>query len=86
MTPTYPLVLVEWLDAHTVDPWTAFEELADADTMACQTVGWLLKDTEKSVIVVPHRTTQEGSPFGSGAIEIPRGCVTRVYRLIDPRE
>lgn len=81
----HPLVLVEWLDAHTVDPWTSFDDLMDHDTMECETVGWLLKEDDKSVVVVPHRTTVLGESQGSGVIEIPRGCVTRVYRLMDPR-
>jgi hypothetical protein len=47
--PSYDVVLVKWIDAHSVDGWTALHELTDPPVVI--TVGVVVKETDGALYV-----------------------------------
>ena len=74
MASPLPFVMVSWNDAwkdSTTD--STFEDADEAsEPVQCQTVGWLLRDTPKGVLIA-----NEYSPDGTyrGRTFIPRGML-----------
>ena len=74
------LVLIEWLDAFTIDAWTKIKRLTlapDRSDSLCKTVGWLVHDGADFKVVV----SSVGHKDGAGAMTIPSGCVQRIQDL-----
>ena len=60
------LVLVEWIDACSEEGnWECLSCLEDEDLgyTTCQTVGWLLKEDEKTVAIVSSITEHDSGCF-----------------------
>ncbi len=54
------IVLIEWLDSHSGRGWQDLDELErKAEPLYCQSVGWLIKETEDAKIIVPHLAGEE---------------------------
>lgn len=78
----YPLVLVEWEDPVSHDPWTSESEL-DAEfekgVPIVQTVGFLIRESEERIVVaLNYETTNENF---SCFIVIPLTSVVAFTRL-----
>jgi hypothetical protein len=71
------LVHVEWLDSHSTDGWKPFGEMAnDATPAACRTVGWLVYENAKAIMLVASVIDQHHVyPAGTGTMTIPRKCI-----------
>jgi hypothetical protein len=80
-----PLVLIEWLDAHSGRGWQTEEQLsATAEPLYCRSVGWLVKETEDCKVVVPHISGErDGEQFltGCGDLTIPTKAIVRLRVL-----
>lgn len=53
------LVLVEWVDSTAEQGWQAAKDAirrADAQTLMCESVGWLLAETDRYLLLVPHHS------------------------------
>ena len=79
------LVLVEWVDSFGCAPdWRPLDSCAP-DLLVCRSVGWLLHEDERCLVVVPHRTDGGAvEPQGCGDMTIPRVAVLRVLPLEEP--
>lgn len=77
------LVLIEWVDSHSVPGWQLLGDDMDDRVLVCRSVGWLVLDGEEAKIVVPHMNQQEPGipPQGSGIMTIPASAVRRLVRL-----
>ena len=77
------LVYVEWLDS-TIDAgsWEDIDEL-NCKPGICQSVGWLVKDTKKVKVVVPHMVKEGsvGEKQGCGSMTIPAMNVIKIKRI-----
>lgn len=76
------LVLIEWEDSYGCAPsWEPLDGLA-AETLMCRSVGWLAKDSDGVMVVVPHRADGPSPPGqGCGDMTIPARAVVRVVDL-----
>lgn len=85
MKPSYPLMMVEWLDAHAGRGWLTADQIANADEpLYCRSVGWLVAKTADCMVLVPHISGQKsGEPFmtGCGDLTIPRKAIVRSFKL-----
>jgi hypothetical protein len=73
MTPRW--VLVNWLDSGGSEGWEHTEEAihgAATDPMECESVGWLLADTDKYVLLAPSRKAEDEV---MNALQIPRCAI-----------
>jgi len=73
----YPVVAIRWLDAHgPMGSWTSVENLTDewAEDAEVVTIGMLLRETERTVIVINGQSGQR-EPTVHGAIAIPRASI-----------
>ncbi len=73
---TYPLVLIEWVDAYGVTPnWEDVAEL-EVDLTCPRTVGWLLlEDDTKLVVASTVSLDPDGDPQAVGVMVIPKVAV-----------
>lgn len=61
------LVYIKWIDAYGASP--SWEELPEdnIESLYCESVGWLARETDKYIVIIPH------VHFGSGESD-PQGC------------
>lgn len=87
MTKERELVYVEWVDCYGCSPvWVNFNDL-NIIPLLCRSVGWIAKEDEEVVVIVPH-ITQEGhvgAEFqGCGDMVIPRSAIRSIVKLTIP--
>ncbi len=78
-----PLVLVEWIDSNGGGGWKDIKEAvprADENTLGCEPVGWLIHETDHSLLLAPSRTTSTDRQV-CDAMQIPRCAIVRVKGL-----
>lgn len=75
------LVMVEWVDSHSGRGWQSLEELEEvAEPLYCISVGWLIKETERCKVIVPHISGEENGNIilqGCGDITIPQNAILK---------
>ena len=74
----YPIVSVRWTDAHTTDAWRSIEEALEDEPAFVTTVGFLLEDSKKRVLVA---STLSADELISSTMEIPKGMVVKITKL-----
>ncbi len=82
------LVLVTWIDAlGCSSSWREKEHLKKSEPLTCKSVGWLLKDDETCVVLVPHiaEETPHNDWQGCGDMTIPRALIQEIRPLVDRR-
>ena len=84
------LVYIEWHDAHGVEPnWEWMEELLEKVDFICITksVGWLIKQNWKQVVVLPHyiEASKDTRAQGCGEMTIPKVNIVRRVDLGVPK-
>lgn len=81
-TPFSP-VLIEWEDsAQPSSAWGWVDELSDPAPVLCQTVGFLVKETERCLVLalsIGDATSER--PQANGVMQIPRSAVVRLTSL-----
>lgn len=70
------LVYVEWRDSTQMSGWKFLEEIEAPAACSCRSVGWLIREEERAIMVSGH--------IGSGSVDddinqacgtIPRECI-----------
>jgi len=79
VTGTYPLVYVEWIDSRSVGRGWVVSENVESAPMTYHSVGWIYKDLEYSIILVPHFA--ENPEQCNGGLEIPKCAITKQVDL-----
>lgn len=76
------LVIVYWLDAHSVDGWHNAEELAKLEPMEVRSVGWVVGQTNDILKLVTTVSPWEGKiKDACMSLTIPKGMIKRVVSL-----
>lgn len=74
------LTLIEWVDSYSVyEGWDFIKELAEPKVMKCLSVGWILKETEECILLMPHISgTNDNDTLGAGmgGLSIPKVAIT----------
>jgi hypothetical protein len=70
------MLLVDWMDSASNPGWKSSDEL-QATICLCQTVGFLVLETDAALVLALSRGTQEGYRPYSDLISIPKVAITR---------
>jgi len=70
----YKLVAVDWLDAESVAGWRSMENVKELTSPVITTVGFLILNNDKIVVVV--QSIADGEYLG--CTTIPKGMVKRI--------
>ena len=79
-------ILVEWIDsAQPVAAWMFLDNMPRMEVIECVSVGWLVAETDKVLMLAPNLgdVESEGSAQGSGFIRIAKSTVTRRVVLVE---
>jgi hypothetical protein len=77
------VLVVHWIDAHTVDEWTDRHDLESKTKPAdCMTVGWFLRrDKDSKSLILAHTTAPGNDGEVMGIVAIPRAFIKEVIKL-----
>ncbi|HDY68436.1 hypothetical protein LCGC14_2861820 [marine sediment metagenome] len=84
----YQIIEIEWLDSLHTTGWMKEESVQTTplEKMKHKTLGYFLREDEKSLLVIQsYGNFIEGSPMVDGIMEIPKGCILRIKKLINRR-
>ena len=79
-------ILVEWIDsAQPIATWLFLDNLPRMEVIECVSVGWLVAETDKVLMLAPNLggIDSEDSAQGCGFIRIPKSAVTRRIALVE---
>lgn len=82
-TTSFHPILVEWEDsAQPVSAWSWVDEISDPKPVLCQTVGFLLKETERCLtLALSIGDAASDRPQANGVMQIPRSAILRITFL-----
>lgn len=76
------IVSVDWVDSAHLSGWRDEEQVQRHDVARCQTVGFLVRESDNAVYVALSRDAgDKHTPWGD-VIAIPWGAVTDYYELV----
>jgi len=78
------LVVVDWIDSCSGNRWESIESAKEEPLgLDCRSVGWLIHQTKRTVVIAPNRTSALTSVLS--AINIPRVAISRMRTLREPK-
>lgn len=79
----YRLVKITWQDSrHPFSGWQWVDEMKEIEPTICESVGWLVKEDEKVLILAASITTDsDGDSQVSGVVDIPKRAIDDVEDL-----
>ncbi len=79
------LVYIEWLDSCGCSShWATVQDDLEVEPVICKSVGWLLFESKKCLVVVPHLSHvnfEGGKSQGCGDMTIPKAAVIKIKDL-----
>jgi len=76
----YQIVRITWIDACSEVGWTALSDIKTNSIITCQTVGWLISEDRKQVVVT---TTFAENDQCTDPMCIPKKCIIKRKLLKD---
>ncbi len=77
----FPLLLVEWHDSQRLgDEWVDIESIG-VDHNICISVGYLLKEDDKVIVIMPNLDCRDNPVHGIGGMIIPKCSVVKRREL-----
>ena len=74
------MLLVVWVDAYGVNTdWEDIENLMGGDICINHSVGFLIEETDDSLLLVPHMAAS--GTQGCGDIQIPKAMIRKITYL-----
>ena len=71
--------LIQWVDSFGCGSrWQEMDSMKDRAVLYCHSVGFVIKETDDYVVIVPHRAveTEQCEEQGCGDMTIPKVCIT----------
>lgn len=81
------LLCIEWEDSAQPSPgWRYLNEPPPLEAVRCYSVGWLVAENERVVMLAPNLgdVDSDDGAQGSGFIRIPVSAIVRSMELQDP--
>lgn len=78
------LVFIEWQDSYGCSStWQEIDPDGQPQMMLCHSVGWIVRQSRKCVVVVPHLSQNEdlAKQQGCGDMTIPTASIVRMVHL-----
>lgn len=74
------LVLIEWVDSYSFyEQWDFIKEIAEPEIVKCISVGFVIKETDDSIMILPHISGENEA--GRGGICIPKISIIKTIKL-----
>jgi len=74
------LILIEWVDSYSVyEQWDFIGHIKEPEIVNCKSVGFLIKETPESILILPHISGENEA--GMGGICIPKVSITKLTEL-----
>jgi hypothetical protein len=75
------VIFVEWVDPSSTDDngWTPYDEVLSARPGLCRSVGFVLKEDEDLLWILPHLELH--SEKGGGGLVVPKKLIVRRHEL-----
>jgi hypothetical protein len=73
------ILFVRWVDSSSQEGWKSGDNI-DTELLQCVSVGFLVKETKKSIVISGHRTEQF-EPDYDGIIVIPRSAILKIKKI-----
>lgn len=82
------LVLIEWEDSYgCTSSWEVLDEQNEVKKVVAKSVGWVFKETEYAIVVVPHIAQISGATDqGCGDMTIHKSAIVRQVELAGTEE
>lgn len=67
------LVLIEWVDSYASSGWQEVSSI-EPEVLVCRSVGWVIRETDSTLVVAPHLTDEDGDAAptqANGLMTIP---------------
>lgn len=76
---TMKLQLIEWVDSvGCASRWTTIQDpFPEIALSRCRSVGWIVHENAKAIVIVPHLADMGDSTQGQGDLTIPKCAITR---------
>lgn len=74
-------VKVVWIDIIQTNGWTSTDEIIKKDPMECASLGFLLYEDEKKLIIVDTISADSDASYNV----FPKGCIVSVEKLTKSR-
>jgi hypothetical protein len=87
VTIPFRLVLAEWVDSSEFDGWSKPHDWGRPEHV-CQSVGWVIRETETSVTLAPHYNPPGDLGLDEqacGVMQIPRVAILSMQEIPMPR-
>lgn len=82
MNDIYPdKFYIEWLDSAMPRGWARLDEMDEPAPHECQTIGFMVSESESAVRIASSLILEEGQEQASGIIEIPRRAIKKIRRV-----
>lgn len=78
MKPDNRLVFIQWVDSSSVHGWS-FDD-PNVANLVVHSVGWIIAETSKSVVICSHITDEE-NPQRNSAMTIPRCSILSIKKI-----
>ena len=74
----WPLLEIKWTDSCATEGWSKLHNHEDDNISQCVSVGWLVHETDRKLVIASHIDLGWGDkdPSMQGVIHIPRAAVT----------
>lgn len=70
------IVLIEWVDSYSVyEQWDFLKDLKEPEIIKCKSVGFIIKETDESILIMPHISGDNEA--GKGGICIPKLAIIK---------
>jgi hypothetical protein len=74
------LELIEWVDSYSFyEQWDFIKEIAEPEIIKCKSVGFIIKETNDSIMILPHISGENEA--GRGGICIPKISIVKRTQL-----
>lgn len=74
------LILVEWLDAVSVDPWIHADEANLIESAKCYSAGILVRQSNKDGVTLAANYDSQNDNY-SCIMQIPRGMILSIKKI-----
>ena len=81
------LMIIDWVDSCGEDGWSHMRELIKAEPTKCRSVGWVAKETDEFIHLVPNISIEKDpedwrNGEGFGGVVIPRCNITMIQEVV----
>ena len=79
------LYIIKWIDSYNAPGvWESISEMQEPENMICVSVGWIEKETNDNIVIIPHISdvnNKENKGHACGAMIIPKAAILKRINL-----